>query len=147
MTAVTLQQALNPAVHTVVAATPLAEVWRRMEQSGIRRLVVLDGAGAMVGLLTRHDVVKALQAHHVDIPRDAHDVEIAATIIAMAKNLKLQVLAENVETEEQPTFPQTHDCDAYQGYFHSRPLPARVFLDLSRKRQVAARRTTRELPV
>ena len=38
----------------------------RMEQAGIRRLVVLDAAGGLVGLLTRHDVVQALQEHYVE---------------------------------------------------------------------------------
>jgi diguanylate cyclase (GGDEF)-like protein/PAS domain S-box-containing protein len=65
-----------------------------------------------------------------DIPRDSNDVEIAATIIAMAKNLKLKVLAEGVETEAQRLFLQAHDCDAYQGYYYSRPLPAEAFREL-----------------
>ncbi len=62
-----------------------------------------------------------------DLPQDGNDVEIAATIIAMAKNLKLKVLAEGVETAEQLDFLQIHDCDAYQGYFYSPPLPAEAF--------------------
>ena len=68
-----------------------------------------------------------------DIPQDLNDVEIAATIVAMAKNLKLKVLAAGVETEAQLGFLQTHDCDAYQGYLYSRPLPAADFLALFRR--------------
>ena len=69
------------------------------------------------------------------LPQDANDVEIAATIIAMAKSLKLKVLAEGVETEEQLAFLQLHGCDAYQGYYYSRPLPVEGFLELWRKQQ------------
>ncbi|MDO9225084.1 MAG: EAL domain-containing protein [Pseudomonadota bacterium] len=65
-----------------------------------------------------------------DIPDDVNDVEIAATIIAMGKNLKLKVLAEGVETEAQLAFLQLHDCDAWQGYHFSKPLPAADFLQL-----------------
>jgi len=81
------------------------------------------------------DKLKIDRSFMQDIPQDINDVEIAATIIAMAKNLKLKVLAEGVETEEQLAFLQIHDCDAYQGYLYSRPLPAREFLELWRKQQ------------
>ncbi|MDP2832442.1 MAG: EAL domain-containing protein [Pseudomonadota bacterium] len=81
------------------------------------------------------DKLKIDRSFMQDIPQDINDVEIAATIIAMAKNLKLKVLAEGVETEEQLAFLQIHDCDAYQGYFYSRPLPAKAFLELWRRRQ------------
>jgi len=59
-----------------------------------------------------------------DIPEDQNDMEIAATIIAMAKNLRLKVLAEGVETEAQLAFLQVHGCETYQGYLFSRPVPA-----------------------
>ncbi len=81
------------------------------------------------------DKLKIDRSFIKDIPQDINDVEIAATIIAMAKNLKLKVLAEGVETEEQLAFLQIHDCDAYQGYLYSRPLPAKGFLELWRKQQ------------
>jgi diguanylate cyclase (GGDEF)-like protein/PAS domain S-box-containing protein len=59
-----------------------------------------------------------------DIPTDSSDMEIAATIIAMAKNLGLKVLAEGVETQAQLDFLRQKGCDYYQGYYYSRPLPA-----------------------
>ncbi|MCF1184198.1 EAL domain-containing protein [Marichromatium gracile] len=61
------------------------------------------------------------------IPEDRNDAEIAATIIAMARNLNLRVLAEGVETEAQRDFLHQAGCDAYQGYLFSRPLPAAEF--------------------
>jgi diguanylate cyclase (GGDEF)-like protein/PAS domain S-box-containing protein len=58
------------------------------------------------------------------IPDDRNDAAITATIISMAKNLNLSVLAEGVETEAQRHFLSEPGCDAYQGYLFSRPLPA-----------------------
>jgi EAL domain-containing protein (putative c-di-GMP-specific phosphodiesterase class I) len=55
---------------------------------------------------------------------DADDREIAATIIAMARSLSLDVLAEGVETEQQLAFLRLHGCDQYQGYLFSKPIPA-----------------------
>jgi PAS domain S-box-containing protein len=52
---------------TVLEDDLVAVAMQRMERAGIRRLVVLNGAGQLAGLLTRHDVVKALQAHYVDV--------------------------------------------------------------------------------
>ena len=70
-----------------------------------------------------------------DIPQDQNDVEIAAAIIAMAKKLKLKVIAEGVETKEQLDFLKAQDCEAYQGYLYSPPLSAGDFQALWEKRQ------------
>ncbi len=48
---------------------------------------------------------------------------IVKTIISLAKNLNLNVIAEGVETEEQAQFLETLHCDEVQGYFYSKPLP------------------------
>ncbi|MEJ2650946.1 MAG: EAL domain-containing protein [Gammaproteobacteria bacterium] len=59
-----------------------------------------------------------------DIPEDKDDAEIVTTIIAMAHNLKIEVVAEGVETEEQVAFLRGCGCDCMQGYLFSRPMPA-----------------------
>jgi diguanylate cyclase (GGDEF)-like protein/PAS domain S-box-containing protein len=69
------------------------------------------------------DKIKVDQSFVRDIPHDQADMEIVAAVVAMAKNLKLTVLAEGVETEAQLTFLRRLQCDAAQGYLFSRPLP------------------------
>lgn len=59
-----------------------------------------------------------------DIPDDLDDVEITKTIISMAKNLKLHVIAEGVETKQQRDFLLENDCHEIQGYFYHKPSPA-----------------------
>lgn len=59
-----------------------------------------------------------------EIPGNTASMEVAATIIAMARNLNLEVLAEGVETPAQLDFLQSKGCDTYQGYLFSRPIPA-----------------------
>ncbi len=59
-----------------------------------------------------------------DIPTDHDDAAITMAIIAMAHNLGIRVVAEGVETAEQRAFLIEHHCDAMQGYYFSRPLPA-----------------------
>ncbi len=59
-----------------------------------------------------------------DILDNAAAAEIAAIIIAMAKALKLESLAEGVEQEAQLEFLKSRGCDACQGYLFSRPMPA-----------------------
>jgi PAS domain S-box/diguanylate cyclase (GGDEF) domain len=73
------------------------------------------------------DVLKIDKSFIEDIPRHSDDMEITATIIAMAKNLRMRVVAEGVESPEQMTFLQKHQCDLYQGYYSSPPLPAAEF--------------------
>jgi FOG: EAL domain len=70
------------------------------------------------------DTLKIDQAFVSGLPDDKQDAAIAATIIAMARNLELKVLAEGVETQAQLDFLKRHGCDEVQGYYFSRPLPA-----------------------
>ena len=55
------------------------------------------------------------------------DAAIARTIIALAHNLRLGVIAEGIETDAQREFLAGAGCHAYQGYFFSRPLPVAEF--------------------
>lgn len=57
-----------------------------------------------------------------DIPGDLDDAAIASTIIVMAHNLGIRVIAEGVETQEQRNFLGERACDAMQGYLFSRPV-------------------------
>jgi diguanylate cyclase (GGDEF)-like protein/PAS domain S-box-containing protein len=70
------------------------------------------------------DKLKIDQSFVRDLADDPNDREIAATIIAMARGLKLNVLAEGIESEQQLDFLRQHDCDYYQGYLFHRPVPA-----------------------
>ena len=70
------------------------------------------------------DTLKIDRSFVQDIPHDSNDMEIAATIIAMARNMRLKVVAEGVETPAQLAFLRAQGCDACQGYLFSQPLPA-----------------------
>lgn len=59
-----------------------------------------------------------------DIPGDTGDMAIVAAIIAMAKTLGLETVAEGVEQQEQLDFLIDLGCDAFQGYHLARPMSA-----------------------
>lgn len=73
------------------------------------------------------DELKIDRSFVYDIPDDFNGAEIAATIIAMARNLKLRVVAEGVETQAQADFLAARGCQFYQGYLFRPPLPAEEF--------------------
>lgn len=79
------------------------------------------------------DKLKIDKAFIGDIPSNEDDKQITAAIVAMAHSLRLKVLAEGVETEDQLAFLQQHACDYYQGYYLSPALPAGAFTELLRK--------------
>ena len=62
-----------------------------------------------------------------DLITDSDDAEIVSTIISMARNLKLKVIAEGVETAEQLLFLQQQGCDEMQGFYFSKPVDAQTF--------------------
>ncbi|MBY0455391.1 MAG: EAL domain-containing protein [Burkholderiaceae bacterium] len=69
------------------------------------------------------DQLKIEQSFVRDITTDPDDAAIVQTIIAMGRALRLEVIAEGVETREQQNFLREQGCCAYQGYFFSKPLP------------------------
>jgi diguanylate cyclase (GGDEF)-like protein/hemerythrin-like metal-binding protein/PAS domain S-box-containing protein len=79
------------------------------------------------------DVLKIDKSFIDDIPNLQDDMEIAATIIAMGRILGFKVLAEGVETPEQLAFLREKNCDLYQGYILSPPVPAEAFVELLRE--------------
>ena len=58
------------------------------------------------------------------------DAIIVQTIIGMAHNLGIEVIAEGVETEAQRAFLERHGCPAFQGYLFSKPVPIEEFVRL-----------------
>ena len=70
------------------------------------------------------DKLKIDQSFVRDLDVDPGDREIAATIVAMARNLRLVVLAEGVEKPSQLDILAELGCDCYQGYLFARPMPA-----------------------
>ena len=57
-----------------------------------------------------------------DLPGDQDDATIVESVLTMAANLELRVVAEGVETREQLDFLLARGCREFQGYFFSKPL-------------------------
>ena len=70
------------------------------------------------------NVLKIDQSFVRDIATNPDDASIVVSIIALAHNLRLQVIAEGVETPEQLAYLRRHECDEIQGYYFSRPMAA-----------------------
>ncbi|MCA1248371.1 bifunctional diguanylate cyclase/phosphodiesterase [Massilia sp. MS-15] len=73
------------------------------------------------------DTLKIDRSFTTGIPGDPSDCAIAGTIVSMAQQLGLRVIAEGVETVEQLSFLRESGCDEVQGYLYSKPLPADDF--------------------
>ncbi|MCC2956435.1 EAL domain-containing protein [Massilia sp. IC2-477] len=73
------------------------------------------------------DTLKIDRSFTTGIPEDQSDCAIAGTIVSMAQQLGLRVIAEGVETLEQLAFLRESGCDEVQGYLYSKPLPAADF--------------------
>jgi EAL domain-containing protein (putative c-di-GMP-specific phosphodiesterase class I) len=79
------------------------------------------------------DQLKIDQSFVGDISIDLDDTIIVETIIAMANKLNMEVIAEGVETEAQRAFLERHDCQLFQGYLFSKPVPIEQFELLLKK--------------
>ncbi len=73
------------------------------------------------------DTLKIDQSFVCDLMQDSDDAAIVSAIIAMARSLKLNVIAEGVENQEQLNYLAAKGCNEVQGYFTGRPVPAEEF--------------------
>ena len=106
-------------------------------QSTIKTLQILRNLGVSISIDdfgTGYSSLAYLRRFPVDklkidiafirgITTNADDAAIVLAIIRMAQTLKLEVIAEGVETAAQLEYLRSHRCDQIQGYYFSRPLP------------------------
>ncbi|MDE1948992.1 MAG: EAL domain-containing protein [Burkholderiales bacterium] len=64
-----------------------------------------------------------------DLPQDPNDTAIVRMIVSMAREFKLDVVAEGVETAQQAAFLTSLGCNSLQGYYLARPQPLRQWVD------------------
>lgn len=73
------------------------------------------------------DKLKIDRSFVKDLETDSSDVMITETIIDMARNFGLKVVAEGVETQGQASLLKELECDIVQGYLYSKPVPVDEF--------------------
>jgi diguanylate cyclase (GGDEF)-like protein len=124
-------------------AEATAETLRRLKELGVRVSIDDFGTGySSLGYLRRFpiDILKIDRSFVRDADRDADSGAIVRTIVALARALKLKVVAEGVETAEQRDFLAREGVDRMQGYHYARPCEAPALEALLEQRNGARER-------
>ncbi|TFW02374.1 EAL domain-containing protein [Oxalobacteraceae bacterium OM1] len=106
------------------------EALHRLRSLGVRLSIDDFGTGySSLAYLKRFpvDIIKIDRSFVRDVPHDVDDASIVTGIIALAHSLRLEVVAEGVESEAQLVFLREQTCDIVQGYYLSKPVPAAQF--------------------
>ena len=106
------------------------QTMERLKEAGVRFSIDDFGIGySSLAYLKRLplDQIKIDRSFVRDITSDPEDRAIVQAIISLAHSLELEVIAEGVETSAQREFLVAHNCDAYQGYLFSHPVPLEKF--------------------
>ncbi len=109
------------------------QILQTFRQKGIR--ISMDDFGTGFSSLSYLnqlplDILKIDRAFIKDYGKNGDQGELAKLIVAMAKTLDLGVIAEGIETREQLDFLKQSECDEFQGYLSSPPVPAERFEQL-----------------
>jgi EAL domain-containing protein (putative c-di-GMP-specific phosphodiesterase class I) len=108
-------------------AEEAVEMLRQLKGLGVGLAVDDFGTGySSLSYLKRFplDTLKIDRAFIRDAANNGDDATLALTIINLAHSMRLKVVAEGVETEDQLAFLRLHGCDEMQGYYFARPLEA-----------------------
>jgi len=111
----------------------LLRVMTEIKKAGFRLSMDDFGSGySSLNLLRRLpvDVLKLDKVFFEECDEMGDEIRgkrIVTHVISMAKDLKMEVLAEGVETKDQKEFLQTVKCDMIQGYYYARPMPLKEF--------------------
>ncbi|WP_373889318.1 EAL domain-containing protein [Massilia sp. TS11] len=117
------------------------QILHRLRTLGIRLSIDDFGTGySSLSYLKRFpvDIIKIDRSFVRDVPGDVDDAAIVTSIIALAHSLRLEVVAEGVETLAQLEFLRDHRCDLLQGYYLSPAVPAAQFTALLENKAVGA---------
>jgi EAL domain-containing protein (putative c-di-GMP-specific phosphodiesterase class I) len=79
------------------------------------------------------DVLKIDRTFVRDVNSDQQSASMVSAIIALASNLRMQPLAEGIETEEEWRFLAARGCNAGQGFLFSKPVPADAITAMYRR--------------
>jgi len=110
---------------------------KALRDMGVNIAIDDFGTGySSLGYLARLPVnaLKIDRSFIIRMTEDSDSMTIVSTIISLAHSLKLIVVAEGVETEEQSRFLKLLKCDEMQGYLFSKPLPAEQLVEMLRAR-------------
>jgi diguanylate cyclase (GGDEF)-like protein len=112
-----------------------AKALNQIRDIGVKLAIDDFGTGySMLGRLRSYPIdrlkidrsfVSEIESHHAEAP-------IVSAMIAMARSLKIECVAEGVETLEQQIFLRNHGCDQAQGFLYSHPVEADEFARLMR---------------
>jgi EAL domain-containing protein (putative c-di-GMP-specific phosphodiesterase class I) len=110
-----------------------ADILQSLRKAGVQ--VALDDFGTGYSSLSylRNlpiDTLKIDQSFVKQGAPDGNEAAIVTAVISMARSLKLQVVAEGVETLEELEFLRAQDCEQAQGFYFSRPVPVSKFVRL-----------------
>ena len=124
------------------------EVLKQLKDMGVQLAVDDFGTGySSLNYLKRFpiDLLKIDAAFVRDVETDADDRAIIQSIIALAKSMRLKVVAEGVENPQQQELLRQLDCDYVQGYYVGRPINAEQFEEQVLKKIKAGGSVVRDL--
>jgi diguanylate cyclase (GGDEF)-like protein len=109
-------------------ASPGAGLLEELKRRGLRVSIDDFGTGySSLSTLKRLpvDTLKIDRSFVRDLPSGEEDRAITEAIVSMARSLGLTLVAEGVETKAQVEYLRERGCDELQGFYFSRPVPAR----------------------